>query len=202
MFYRPGRDPHGLAHNPFKALVAPRPIGWISSLDAEGRVNLAPYSFFNAVADTPPMVMYSSTGRKPSADGKDTVANIRATAEFVCNIVPYALRDAMNASSGFYPAGEDEFARAGLATAPSREVAPPRVAAAPAALECRLWRVVDLPGADNHMVLGEVVGVHIDEAVLVDGKVDVTRYRPVARLGYRDYSCVESVFALVRPSEA
>jgi flavin reductase (DIM6/NTAB) family NADH-FMN oxidoreductase RutF len=201
MFYRPGHDPHGLAHNPFKALVAPRPIGWISSLDAAGRVNLAPYSFFNAIADTPPMVMYSSTGRKPDADGKDTVANIRATGEYVCNIVPYALRDAMNASSGFYPAGEDEFERAGLEKAPSRVVAPPRVAAAPAALECRLWRVIELPGEHNLLVLGEVVGVHIDDAMISEGKVDVTRYQPLARLGYRDYSAVEKVFALARPAD-
>lgn len=201
MFYRPGHDHHGLAHNPFKALVAPRPIGWISSLDADGRPNLAPYSFFNAVADTPPMVMYSSTGRKPDDNGKDTSANIRATGEFVCNIVPFEMRDAMNMSSGTYPAGEDEFERAGLEKAPSREVAPPRVAGAPAALECRLWRVIELPGEHNVMVLGEVVGVHIDERVLRDGRVDVTLYRPLARLGYRDYAAVAEVFALTRPAD-
>ena len=202
MFYRPGIDPHGLAHNPFKALVAPRPIGWISTLDPDGRANLAPYSFFNAVSDTPPMVMYASTGRKVGRDeGKDLVANIRATGEFVCNVVAYGLRDCMNASSGPYPAGEDEFARAGLSKAASRVVAPPRVAEAPAALECRLWRILELPGKENFMVLGEVVGVHIDEGVVVDGMVDVTRYRPVARLGYRDYSAVTEVFALTRPGE-
>lgn len=201
MFYRPGIDPHGLAHNPFKALVAPRPIGWISTLDAEGRVNLAPYSFFNAVADDPPMVMYSSTGRKPSREGKDSVANIRATGEFVCNVVPFALRAAMNASSETLPAGEDEFVRAALETAPSRIVGPPRVAAAPAALECRLWRVIDLPGTDNHMVIGEVVGVHIDPGVVVDGKVDISRYQPLARLGYRDYAAVREVFELPRPGQ-
>ncbi len=203
MFYRPGLDPHGLPHDPFKALVAPRPIGWISTLDAHGRVNLAPYSFFNAVADAPPMVMYSSTGAKVGRDErKDTLANIRATAEFVANIVPLALRDAMNASSGSYHAGEDEFDRAGLEKAPSRVVAPPRVAAAPAALECRLWRIVELPGKANVMVLGEVVGVHIDEAVLDAGLVDVTRYRPLARLGYRDYAAVAETFALTRPGQS
>ena len=202
MFYRPGLDPHGLAHNPFKALVAPRPIGWISSLDAAGRPNLAPYSFFNAIADAPPMVMYSSTGRKIGLDeGKDTVANIRATGAFVANIVSFALRDAMNASSGHYPAGEDEFLRAGLTPAPSRVVAPPRVAEAPAALECRAWKVIDLPGAANVMVIGEVVGVHIADAMLADGRVDVTRYAPLARLGYRDYAAVREVFALGRPGE-
>ncbi len=203
MFYRPGLDPHGLAHNPFKALVAPRPIGWISTRAPDGRVNLAPYSFFNAIADDPPMVMYSSTGRKIGLDeGKDTVANIRATGEFVANIVSYALRDKMNASSGHYPAGEDEFLRAGLAPAPSRVVAPPRVAEAPAALECRAWRIIDLPGPANVMVIGEVVGVHIAEAVLADGRVDVTRYQPLARLGYRDYAAVREVFALNRPGQS
>lgn len=202
MFYRPGLDPHGLAHNPFKALVAPRPIGWISSLDVEGRANLAPYSFFNALADSPPLVMYASNGRKNGVDeGKDTLANLRATGEFVVNVVSYALRDAMNLSSGHYPAGEDEFARAGLTPLSCKVVAPPRVAGAPAALECRLWKVIDLPGEANAMAIGEVVGVHIDEAVLADGRVDVTRYQPLARLGYRDYAAVRNVFALNRPGQ-
>lgn len=202
MFYRPGLDPHGLAHNPFKALVAPRPIGWISTLDPDGRVNLAPYSFFNAIADSPPLVLFSSAGHKAGiGGGKDSAANARATGEFVCNIVPYALKDAMNVSSGVYPPDADEFELAGLARAPCRVVAPPRVAAAPAALECRLWKAIDLPGEANILVIGEVVGVHIDESVVVDGKVDVTRYQPVARLGYRDYAAVSEVFELVRPGQ-
>ena len=201
MFYRPGIEDHGLAHNPFKALVAPRPIGWIATLDAEGRANLAPYSFFNAIADTPPMVLYSNTGEKEGGAGrKDTLANIRATGEFVANIVPFALKDAMNATSGPYPPDTDEFALAGLTPAPSRQVAPPRVAEAPAALECRVWRILDLPGKANHLVIAEVVGVHIDDAVIADGKVDVTRYQPVARLGYRDYAAVREVFQMTRPS--
>ncbi len=200
MFYRPGLDGHGLAHDPFKALVAPRPIGWISSLDTQGRVNLAPYSFFNAVADAPPMVAYASNGEKSGGNGrKDTLANIRATGAFVANVVPFALRDAMNATSGAYPPEADEFALAGLTPAPCRVVAPPRVAEAPAALECRLWRIVDLPGSANHLVIGEVVGIHIDEAAIAAGMVDVTRYQPVARLGYRDYTAVASTFPLVRP---
>lgn len=203
MFYRPGLDPHGLAHDPFKALIAPRPIGWISTLDAAGRPNLAPYSFFNALADRPPLVMYASNGRKVGLDEpKDTLANLRATAEFVVNVVPHALAQAMNLSSGHYPSGEDEFARAGLTPAPCRVVAPPRVAEAPAALECRVWKVIGLPGEGNAMAIGEVVGVHIDEAVLEDGKVDVTRYRPLARLGYRDYAAVAEVFALARPGQS
>lgn len=202
MFYRPGTDPHGLAHNPFKALVAPRPIGWISTVSAEGRVNLAPYSFFNAVADTPPMVIFSNSGSKAGETAaKDSVTNIRASGEFVCNVVPLALKDAMNVSSGEYHSDIDEFEHAGLAKAPGRVVAPPRVAAAPAALECRLWRIVELPGAANVLVIGEVVGVHIADSVIVDGKVDVTLYQPLARLGYRDYAAVSEVFALSRPGQ-
>src|SRR5690606_33382681 len=157
-------------------------------------------SFFNAIADIPPLVLFSSAGRK-AGDGsaKDSAANIRATGEFVCNIVSYALRDAMNVTSGSHPAEADEFALAGLEPAPCRVVAPPRVAAAPAALECRLWKTVDLPGEANILVIGEVVGVHIDEAVIVEGKVDVTLYQPLSRLGYRDYAAVTSVFPLTRP---
>ena len=203
MFYRPGLDPHGLPHNPFKALVSPRPIGWISTLDAEGRANLAPYSFFNAVADTPPMVMYASTGAKIGRDeGKDTLANIRATGEFVVNLVSFALRDAMNVSSGFFAPGEDEFDRAGLEKAACREVGPPRIALAPASLECRCWKVLELPGEANVLVLGEVVGVHIDDGVIEAGKVEVTRYRPLSRLGYRDYAAVSETFALNRPGQS
>ncbi|PZQ52172.1 MAG: flavin reductase [Rhodovulum sulfidophilum] len=200
MFYRPGLEPHGLPHDPFKAIVTPRPIGWISTLDREGHVNLAPYSFFNAVADRPPMVVYGSTGTKPGlTERKDTLANIRATGEFVVNIVSRALRDPMNASSAGLPADADEFEVAGLEKAPSRVVAPPRVKAAPAALECRLWQAIDLPGESNTLVIGEVVGVHIDDAMLRDGLLDITLYQPLSRLGYRDYTAVAEVFALSRP---
>lgn len=203
MFYRPGEEDHGLPHNPFKALVAPRPIGWIGSRDAEGRDNLAPYSFFNAVADQPPMVMFSSTGAKPDrAAGKDSVANIRETGVFSVNIVSHALRDAMNASAAPAPAGTDEFALTGLDKAPCETIACARVAAAPACLECRLHEVITLPGPANFLVLGVVVGIHIDEAVMAAGMVDVTRYRPLSRLGYRDYAAVERVFPLDRPGQA
>ncbi|NNU79738.1 flavin reductase family protein [Halovulum dunhuangense] len=203
MFYRPGIDPHGLPHNPFKAMVTPRPIGWISSQDAGGRVNLAPYSFFNALSDDPPMVMFSNTGTKPDQPfAKDSVANIRATGEFVCNIVGLAMKDAMNATSGSYPADVDEFDLAGLEKEPSQLVAPPRVRGVPGALECRLWKIVELPGKANVMVIGEVVGIHIDEAMLRDGIFDVLRFNPLARLGYRDYATVTEVFSLNRPGQS
>lgn len=201
MFYRP-KDGHGLPHNPFNAIVTPRPIGWISTRGADGRDNLAPYSFFNAVAYTPPQVMFASTSSKPDRDyGKDTVANIRDTGVFCVNVVSYALRDAMNVSSGGYAAREDEFALAGLEKGACETIDCARVAAAPAALECKLVKFVDLEGEANHMVIGEVTGVHMRDECLVDGVFDVTTFRPLSRLGYRDYSCVDNLFSLKRPGE-
>lgn len=197
-------DGHGLPHNPFKAIVAPRPIGWISSLDAAGRPNLAPYSFFNAISDDPPMVMYSSLGRKIGVDEpKDSVENIAATKEFCVNIVSFALRDAMNVSSGGYPAGTDEFAMAGLTKAAPLIVKAPFVAEAPAALECVLHDIIELPpsadGLPNRMVLGRVVAVHIKDEFLVDGMFDVTRFRPLTRCGYKDYAALTDTFQMTRP---
>jgi flavin reductase (DIM6/NTAB) family NADH-FMN oxidoreductase RutF len=202
MFYRPGVEPHGLPHNPFNAIVTPRPIGWISSRDAQGRDNLAPYSFFNAIAYTPPQVMFSSTGAKPDrGDTKDSVANIRETGVFCVNIVPYALRDAMNATSGTHPRERDEFALAGLEKAECATIPCARVAAAPANLECRLTGVVTLPGPANFLVLGEVVGIHMQDSCLRDGRFDVAAFQPLARLGYRDYARVTELFALARPDD-
>ncbi|MEM8597075.1 MAG: flavin reductase family protein [Pseudomonadota bacterium] len=204
MFYRPA-DGHGLPHDPFKALVVPRPIGWISSVDAEGRANLAPYSFFNGCGDAPPLVMFAQTGRKSRAESeKDSLANVRATGVFACNLVGKAMQDAMNKSSGTYDHGVDEFALAGLEKAPCEEIAAPRVVGAPAVLECRLVRIVeDLPSwrdhARNTIVIGEVVGVHIDEAVMKEGMVDVLAFNPLARMGYKDYTSVQHAFALDRP---
>jgi len=198
-FYEP-RKGHGLPHDPFKAIVAPRPIGWISSLDAEGRVNLAPYSFFNGASSRPPIVYFSSEGRK------DSLANVEATGEFVCNLATRELADAMNRTSAPVAHGVDEMALAGLAPAPSRCVRAPRVAIAPAALECKLLQIVTLKGLDGvstgaHLVLGEVVGVHIDPAYLKDGIFDTAAARPIARCGYQgDYAEVSSLFQMFRPS--
>jgi flavin reductase (DIM6/NTAB) family NADH-FMN oxidoreductase RutF len=186
--------PAALKHDPFKALVVPRPVGWIGSVDAEGRANLAPYSFFNGVSDRPPMVMFSSGGRK------DSLRNIEATGEFTCSLATMALRDAMNTSSAPLAPGVDEFSAAGLATAPSLRVKPPRVAASPAALECRLWRTVELPGS-YVMVIGEVVAIHIDDAYVANGRVDTGAMRVISRLGYMDYGVLEpaDIFTLPRP---
>lgn len=201
MFYRP-TDGHGLPHNPFGAIVSPRPIGWISTRDAEGRDNLAPYSFFNAVAYAPPQVMFASTATKPDrGDTKDSVGNIRETGVFAVNIVAHAARDAMNATSGAHPRDVDEFAHAGIAKADCVEIPCAHVADAPATLECRLTQIVTLAGKNNFAVFGEVVGVHLRDDCLRGGRFDVTTYTPLARLGYRDYAAVREVFALTRPDD-
>ena len=197
-FYEPSSG-QGLPHDPLKAIVAPRPIGWISTVDVEGRVNLAPYSFFNMVCDDPPMLMFSSAG------WKDSVRNVQATGEFVANLATGPLAEAMNVTS--LPVGPeiDEMAMAGLEAAPSRTVRPPRVARSPAALECRciqIQRLRDLAGneASNFMIIGQVTGVHIDPAFLKDGKFDTAAARPLARCGYRgDYAEISNVFEMLRP---
>lgn len=202
MFYQP-KDGHGLPHNPFNAIVTPRPIGWISTRGADGSDNLAPYSFFNATAYVPPQVMFASTSAKPDRDGtKDSVANIRETGVFVVNIVSYALRDAMNQTSGPWDKEIDEFALAGLEKAESETINCPRVAASPAALECKMTQIVDLAGDHNIMVMAEVTGIHIADEVLRDGMLDVTAFQPLTRLGYRDYSKITEVFSLTRPGDS
>jgi len=201
IFYEPhARDTGLLPHDPFKALVAPRPIGWISSLGADGSVNLAPYSFFNAVCDKPPMLMFSSAGMKDSA------AFAHETREFVWNFPTWDLREAMNATSAHLPRGESEFAHAGVTPAPSRIVAVPRVAESPCALECRVTQTLELTdvdgaGTNRHLVIGQVVGVHLDEAFVdARGQVDTAALRPIARCGYTDeYASVEALFRMARP---
>ncbi|MDJ0933668.1 flavin reductase family protein [Breoghania sp.] len=199
MNYDAIENEHGLRHDPFKAIVSPRPISWISTLDAEGRANLAPYSFFNAVSDNPHIVMFSSIGWKHS------VANVEATSEFVCNLATHALRDQMNESSAPFEAGVSEFEKTGLTLVASSVVKPPRVGEAPIALECRhlqTIRLEDVEGkfADRWMVLGQVVSIYIDNAVIHDGLIDITELCPLARFGYRDYSVVYEVFQMVRPA--
>jgi flavin reductase (DIM6/NTAB) family NADH-FMN oxidoreductase RutF len=200
MFYEPDkRDRSVLRHDPFKAIVAPRPIGWITSVDADGRINLAPYSFFNGVNSRPPLVMFASEGRK------DSVTNIEATGEFVCNLATWDLREAMNATSAPMAHGVNEMQRAGLTAGPSRLVRAPRVAEAPCALECRLLRILtldDLAGrpTDCHVVFGQVIGVHIDDHFIRDGLLDTAAMQPIARCGYEEYAAVESVFSMARPA--
>lgn len=195
MHYDIASRPASLKHDPFKALVVPRPIGWIGSVDTDGRPNLAPYSFFNGVADRPPMVMFSSAGEK------DSLRNVRATGEFTCSLSGYAQREAMNLSSAPLAPGIDEFAAAGLQAAPSLRVRAPRVAGAPAALECRLWQTLDLPGGRYTLVIGEVVAIYIDDAYVHDGIVDTGAMRVLSRLGYMQYGVLEpaDIFTMQRP---
>jgi len=197
MFFKP-REGHGLPHDPFRAIVAPRPIGWVSTLSREGVVNLAPYSFFNAVAGRPPMVMLSSEGIK------DSISNIRDTGEFVVNLATLGLARHMNESSRDVPPEVDEFTTSGLTPLPSSLVAPPRVAESPAALECRVTAMVDLPDVNGEtggrlMAIGEVVGIHIDEACLTDGKFDMVKAGTIARCGYWDYQLTTALFDMPRP---
>jgi flavin reductase (DIM6/NTAB) family NADH-FMN oxidoreductase RutF len=203
MFYETKGGSHGMAVDPFKSLVVPRPIGWVTSLDERDRVNLAPFSFFNAIAEDPPMVAFSPNGRKPDGRVKDSRANIETTLEFVCNLATWDLREAMNATSAVLPAGVDEMQAAGLTPAPARLVRPPRVVESPVQLECRLWKIVELPSWDpeepNALIIGEVVGIHIADHLIKNGRVDIVAARPIARLGYSEYAVVADKFAMRRP---
>ena len=199
MFFEP-KNGHGLPHNPFNALVVPRPIGWISSRDSMGNDNLAPYSFFNAVAYTPPQVMFSSTGSKADREGvKDTLANIRDTGVFCVNIVGKDMLDAMNATSETLPNEVDEFAHAGLEKAECETIKCARVTNISAALECELIDTVVMRGGQNTVVFGEVTGIYMNDEFIVDGKFDISKFTPVGRLGYMDYALVMDPFELVRP---
>jgi flavin reductase (DIM6/NTAB) family NADH-FMN oxidoreductase RutF len=200
MFYDVSANDHGLPHDPFKALVAPRPIGWVTAISAKGEVNLSPYSFFNAISDRPHMVAFSSDGRK------DAATFIEETGEFVCNLATYDLRDQVNATSAPLPRGDSEIIHAGLTAVPSQLVKPPRVAEAPAALECKWLNTVPLKplgdaAARYLLVIGQVVGVYIDDRFIDDGLVDTAAMRPIARAGYHDYfvATPETKFSMRRP---
>ena len=195
MFYDAVANTHGLPLDPFYALVAPRPIAWISTLSKAGKANLAPYSFYNAFAHNPSYVAFGSSG------AKHTLSNIAETGEFVVNLATYDLRVAVNLSSAV--TDEDEFALAGLAKAACVKVKPPRVAQSPVALECLHYQTVPLPNdagqVGDYLVIGRVVGVHIDERFIVDGRVNTAAMKPIARLGYAEYATVEQVWKMRRP---
>ena len=201
MFYETADNKHGLAHDPLKAIVAPRPIGWVSAVDQTGRINLSPYSFFNMLNTRPALVCFSSEGMK------DAMSFVAESGEFVCNLATYDLREAMNASSAPLPRGETEFLHAGLEMAESRLVKAPRVKAAAAALECKLVSIQQLKTHDGtpletYMAIGQVIGVHIDERCIRDGRFDMTIARTIARCGYTDYAVVDDVFSIIRPAGA
>lgn len=202
MFYRAG-EPHGLPHDPFKSCVVPRPIAWVSSIHPNGTVNLAPFSFFNALASDPPMVMIAFTGYHSHGGEKDTLHNIKAGGGFVVNMVPLALKDVMNVTSGPHPHEVDEFETAGLTAEPAQLVKPPRVREAPIHLECEFFQEIELPctleNSINRTIIGKVLGVHIRDEVLKDGLIDLDRIKPLARLGYQEYTAVDNVFKMTRP---
>ena len=203
MFYEPGRTEHGLPRDPFKSCVVPRPIGWISTVSRHGVHNLAPFSQFQNLTFDPPYVMFaanqSTTGRR-----KDTVMNTEATGEFVWNMATYELREAVNKSAEEVPSEVDEFELAGVTKQASRLVRPCRVAESPIHFECRYHQTLRLPGNGTmgtvDIVIGQVIGIHIDEgAIGPDGRIDVLKIRPIARLGYHDYTSVESMFQMTIP---
>ena len=203
MYFQPGAHKEaGLSFSPIKAIISPRPIGWISSRGKNGTFNLAPYSYFNAISEHPPMVIFSSAP-SDGAHHKDSLRNVIETEEFVVNVVSSALGAAMNITSAGFSYGESEFAAANLEMADCETVSAPRVVSSPAALECKLWKIVELPKPDHTnggvMIIAIITGIHIDDAVIKNGQVDVTAYQPLARLGYMDYARISNVFAMPRP---
>ncbi len=198
MFYEPAKRNHGLPHDPFKALVAPRPIGWISTCALDGRLNLAPYSYFNALSDNPWLVAFASDGRK------DSMSFAAESGEFVVNIVTQRFASAMVDTSVDAPRGENEFEFAGLEVAPSTLVSAPRVKGIAAALECKVTEILEpklLSGMPSgiQLVIGEVAGIHIDEDMLTNGRFDYEKAGLVSRLGYLDYAIVGPTFEMRRP---
>ena len=199
-FYEPANG-HGLKHDPFNAIIAPRPIGWISSRNAKGHVNLAPYSFFNGFNYIPPIIGFSSTSRK------DSIANIEQTGEFVWNLATMDLAKQMNATAAHVAPDVSEFTLAGLTEAPSRLVGVPRVAESPVSFECKLTQIIQLQNAGGHKVngwltLGEVVAVHIDKSLIQDGVYQTALARPIVRAGRRgDYFEIrpDAMFEMIRP---
>lgn len=204
MFFEPanGMRPSPLEHNPLNALVCPRPIGWVSSIGADGSVNLAPFSYFNAVSADPPCVMFAPNTASPE-QVKDTYRNIIEVPEFVVNLVSMELAEQMNATSESFAYEVDEFEKCGVDSVASTVVRPPRVKQSKAALECTVYEVVHLPiggdGRKSHVVVGEVVGIHLDDDLIVDGRVDEARLHPLARLGYFNYAGLGEILEIRRP---
>jgi len=197
MFYEPDKNNHGLRFNPFKSICVPRPIAWVSSLSIDGVPNLAPFSQFTNLSFDPPMVVISARF------GTDTARNVNATSEFVVNMATYELKDAVNATSAVVPSDIDEAVLAGLEMVPSVLVKPKRVAASPVQMECKLYSSVVVPGRQpdhgHNLIIGRVIGIHIKDEVLKDGRIDITRIRPLARMGYLDYTSVQEVFTMPPP---
>ena len=197
MFYDAVRNDHGFAADPFKALVVPRPIAWISTVSAEGINNLSPYSFFNAFSEDPFYLAFGSGGQK------DTLRNIEETGVFAVNLATYDLREAMNTTSAVVASAIDEFHLAGLPVAPCHMIVAPRIANSPVTFECRHFQTLPLPDDEgqthNFMVLGRVLGIHIDDRYIENGRVNTAAMKPIARLGYSEYATIENAWKMRRP---
>ncbi len=207
MFYDAAKRDHRLPQDPLKSLIVPRPIGWISTLDRQGRINLAPYSFYNGVSEHPPMVCFAITGTYGDTPTKHSRMNSEETGEFVVNMVSATLAEKMNMTTAMVAYGVDEMRLAGLTPAPCRFVKAPRVKESPVALECKYWQTIELPVEKGHelqrgsVVFGQVVGVHIDDAIIKNGRIDTLAFKPVARLGYSEYTTTENVWRMRRPDD-
>tara|TARA_B100000902_G_scaffold83779_1_gene88333 strand:+ start:753 stop:1358 length:606 start_codon:yes stop_codon:yes gene_type:complete len=200
MFYKPKENPFKI--DPFKSLVFPRPIGWISSVDNKGNANLAPYSYFNAIADDPPQIMFASSAPELPLKFKNSLTNILATKEFVVNFATSITRKQMNLSSLDVPKDQDEFMIANLKKRKSKLVKPPSVAASPVNLECKLLKTLKLKSNSKRyttMIIGEVIGIYIKDNFVKNGRVDSVAMRYVARMGYSEYTTVSSKFKMKRP---
>lgn len=203
MFYSTDKNDHDLPFNPFKSCIVPRPIGWITSIDKAGNVNLAPYSYFNAVCDVPPMIIFSTTTNHHDGGWKDTLRNVEETKEFVINIATWHLQQEVNLTSADFDRGVNEIEIANLETVPAVLVKPPRILSSPINLECVYHQSVQLPVIDrkqtNRIVIAKVVGVHINDDIIINGKIDISQFKPIARLGYMEYTVVDNKFEMDRP---
>ncbi|MQG06399.1 MAG: flavin reductase family protein [SAR202 cluster bacterium] len=201
MFYEVTEKNDWLTH--FKSLIVPRPIGWISSKNNDGQINLAPYSFFNAIATIPPMVVIGPGGYSKSGNNKDTLLNIKNNPEFVCNFVSWDVKDIMNESSYSFDNNESEIEKLNIETENSTMVSIPRVKLSPAHFECTLFKIIDLPsdskGNPNHLIIGNIIGINISDKIIKNDRIDIGELKPISRMGYDDYALINTIFSMKRP---
>ena len=201
MFYEVTEKNDWLTH--FKSLIVPRPIGWISSKNNDGQINLAPYSFFNAIATNPPMVVIGPGGYSKSGNNKDTLLNIKNNPEFVCNFVSWDVKDIMNESSYSFDNNESEIEKLNIETENSTMVSIPRVKLSPAHFECTLFKIIDLPsdskGNPNHLIIGNIIGINISDKIIKNDRIDIGELKPISRMGYDEYALINTIFSMKRP---
>ena len=201
MFYEVTDKNDWLTH--FKSLIVPRPIGWISSKNNNGQINLAPYSFFNAIATNPPMVVIGPGGYSKSGNNKDTLLNIKNNPEFVCNFVSWDVKDIMNESSYSFDNNESEVEKLNIETEDSNMVSIPRVKLSPAHFECTLFEIIDLPsdsrGNPNHLIIGNIIGINISDKIIKNDRIDIGELKPISRMGYDEYALINTIFSMKRP---